>query len=66
MSKGELEIKPLPPRGEENSKSFTIRISKESFEKIEVLVKDTGRSRNSLVGLLIDYSLQNYRIVTDD
>lgn len=54
-----LIITPKKPRGEDGYKTFSIRIKDDIVDKINDLVIQTGRTRNELIGILLDFSLNN-------
>ncbi len=63
MSESKLEIKTKRARGEDGHKTFSIRISEKTCERLEALADKTGHSRNELIGLMLDYALENYVVV---
>ena len=62
MSKGKLHISPKRPKGDDGYKTFSIRIKTETVERVEKLAVASGRSRNELIGMLLDYALDNSEI----
>jgi len=52
-----LVIKPKRPKGEDGYKTFSIRIQEEIVARIDEISMQTGRSRNELVSLFIEYAL---------
>jgi len=68
MPDKKLTIKPkLPkgPRGEDGYKVFSIRIRNETVAGLEDISAKTGRTRNELIGTLLEYALENCEIVED-
>ncbi len=57
--KKELVIEQKPPKGEDGHRVFSIRIKEELCNRLENLASQTGRSRNELIGMLLDYALDN-------
>lgn len=55
-----MEQKPLViyPKGEDGYKTFSIRIKEDTVEKIDRIVKQTGRTRNELIGIFLDYAVE--------
>ncbi|MBR3837791.1 MAG: CopG family transcriptional regulator [Clostridia bacterium] len=49
-------------KGEDGYKTFSIRIKEETVEKLDALSQETGRSRNELIGLLLDYAIDNCEV----
>ncbi len=60
--KEKLIIKRKALQGEDGYKTFSIRIKEETVQELETLSKETNRSRNELIGLLLDYALKNCEI----
>lgn len=46
-------------KGEDGYKTFSVRIKDETVHKLNLLAKDTNRSRNELVNLLLDFALEH-------
>lgn len=49
----------LTPKGEDGYRTFSIRIREENFLSIERFAKQTNRTRNELIGILLDYAIKN-------
>lgn len=49
-------------KGEDGYKVFSIRVKENIVNKIDVMASDTGRSRNEIISLLLDYALDNCEI----
>lgn len=45
------------PKGEDGHKVFSIRVKDETAERLDELAKQTNRSRNDLINLLLDYAM---------
>ena len=54
--KEKLIIKKKTLKGEDGYKVFSIRIREETVAKLDDLSKRTGRSRNELINILLDYA----------
>lgn len=54
------------PRGDDGHKTFSIRIRNELVERMDEVVSQTGRTRNELVGLFLEYALDNCTVVSKD
>ena len=50
-------------RGEDGYKTFSIRIREETVTRLDRLAVETGRSRNELINLLLDYALDHSEVV---
>lgn len=62
MSKNSLIIKPKKVKGEDGYKVFSIRIKEELVEQIDEISKKTGRSRNELIGIFLEYAVKRCEI----
>ncbi len=62
MKKDILIVNPKQPKGEDGYKTFSIRVKEETVRKIEEIAAQTGRSRNELIGTLLDYALQRCEV----
>ena len=60
--KEKLVITKKNPRGVDGYKIFSIRIRDETLDKINMLSEQTGRTRNELIGMLLDYALENSEV----
>ena len=49
-------------KGEDGFKTFSIRIKDETVQNLDSLAKETGRSRNELINILIDYAIENCEV----
>ncbi|MGN0136712.1 ribbon-helix-helix protein, CopG family [Anaerotignum sp.] len=62
MENKKLIVKPKKPRGEDGHKVFSIRIKDEIVTQLEEICAKTGYSRNELIGLLLEYALENCEV----
>ncbi len=60
--KQKLIIERKPLRGEDGYKTFSIRIKDETVQKLDDLARESNRSRNELINLLLDYAIANSEI----
>lgn len=58
----QIEITPKPLRGEDGYKVFSIRIKTSIAQDLYTLAEKTGRSRNELIGMILEYGLAHYEI----
>lgn len=49
-------------RGEDGYKTFSLRIKAASIDKVDVIAAQTGRSRNELICMFIDFALENCEV----
>lgn len=61
-----LVIKKKSPKGEDGYKVFSIRIKEELVESINLLAHKSGRSRNELISILLDYAINNCVIDSEE
>lgn len=52
-------------KGEDGYRVFSIRIKEQTLQQIEEIAAHTGRSRNELIGLMLDYALPHVKIDPD-
>ena len=45
------------PKGEDGHKVFSIRIKDETVERLDSISRQTNRSRNDLINMLLDYAM---------
>lgn len=56
MSDDKLVIRPKRIKGEDGYKTFSIRVREDVVEKIDEISAKTGRSRNELIGIFLEYA----------
>ena len=66
MPNKKLTITQKYPRGDDGYRTLSIRVKKEIIEGIDVISEKTERSRNELIGTLLEYALGNSEIVIDE
>ena len=54
-----LVINPKSPKGEDGYRTFSVRIKSDIVAKLDNLSSITGRSRNELIGIMINFALEN-------
>lgn len=50
-------------KGEDGYKTFSVRIKEETVNKLNALAKETNRSRNELINILLDYAIDNSKVL---
>lgn len=60
--KEKLIISKKSLKGEDGYKTFSIRIKDDTVNKLDALSKDSNRSRNELINILLDYAIENCEI----
>ena len=62
MSDDSLIIKPKRVKGEDGYKTISIRIKEDVVSQIDDISANTGRSRNELIGMLLQYAVARCKI----
>ncbi|MGN0536396.1 MAG: ribbon-helix-helix protein, CopG family [Acutalibacteraceae bacterium] len=63
MNDNKLKIKKRSPlKGEDGSKVISVRIKDETLQRLDELVKETNRSRNEIISLLLEFGLDNVEV----
>lgn len=53
-------------RGDDGYRNITVRLRERTLQGIEEIVKNTGHSRNEVIGLMLDYALPRIKIESDE
>lgn len=62
MKEDKLVIQPKHPKGEDGYKTFSIRIRDELVERIDKVSTESGRSRNELIGIFLEFALSRCEV----
>ena len=62
MPKEKLINDPKHPKGEDGYRTFSVRIKEETVQRLEKVSQQTGRSRNELIAMFLEYALDNCEI----
>lgn len=57
-----LIIRPKKYKGNDGYKTFSIRIKEDLVENIDLISTQTGRSRNELIGIFLEYAVKHCKI----
>ena len=49
-------------KGEDGYKVFSVRIKDETVERLEQIAKETNRSRNELINMMLEFGIENCEI----
>ena len=52
----------IRPRGEDGYKVFSVLLKEQALQGIEEVAARTGRSRNELIGMMLEYALPRIKI----
>lgn len=58
-----LLIRKKTLQGEDGYKVFSVRIKDETVDKLNQLAAEANRSRNEVVGILLEYGINNCEII---
>lgn len=62
MPEDKLIIKAQKLQGNDGYRTFSIRIKEEIVDSLDSISNQTGRSRNELIGVFLEYAIKNCRI----
>ena len=49
-------------KGDDGYKTFSIRIKEETVDKLDEISKQTNRSRNELINIMLEFGIENCEI----
>lgn len=52
-------------RGDDGYRVFSVRLKTELLDQVNALADDTGRTRNELIGMLLEFALEHSEVVND-
>ena len=58
----ELIIRPKQPKGEDGYKTFSVRLRHELVDRMDDISRQTGHSRNELIGIFLEYALDHCKL----
>ena len=50
------------PKGEDGNRTFSVRLREPVVNRMNDISRETGRSRNELIGLFLEYALEHYTL----
>ena len=62
MSNDKLVIKPKHVKGDDGYRTFSIRVKEDLVVRIDEISAQTGRSRNELIGLFLEFASERCTI----
>ena len=62
MSNDKLVIKPKSIKGDDGYRTFSIRVKEDLVVRIDEISAKTGRSRNELIGLFLEFASERCTI----
>ena len=66
MERDEFVLRPKRQKGEDGYRVFSVRLRERTVHRLENLASQSGRSRNEVIGLLLDYALDRSVIEKED
>ena len=61
--KDKLIINKKGLKGEDGYKTFSVRLKDETVDKLNSLADETNRSRNELINILLDFAIENSKVI---
>lgn len=52
-------------KGDDGYKTFSVRIKEETVQQLEEISKQTNRSRNELINLMLEFGIENCEIIKE-
>jgi len=62
MKEDKLVIRPKRSKGDDGFRTFSIRIREDIVEKLDEISAQSGRSRNELIGIFLEYAAEQCTI----
>lgn len=53
-------------KGEDGYKTFSVRVKNEIVQQLEDISKETGYSRNELIGMLLKFGVENIEVIESE
>jgi predicted DNA-binding protein len=53
------------PRGEDGYRTFSVRLPQSTVDALDKLAQQSGRTRNALIGEILDFGINNCEIESD-
>ena len=52
-------------RGDDGYRVFSVRLRTDILDHVNALAEDTGRTRNELIGMLLEFALEHSEVVNE-
>lgn len=62
MANDALIVTVKRPKGEDGYRTFSVRLREPVVNRMNDISKETGRSRNELIGMFLEYALEHYTL----
>ena len=66
MNDDKLVIRPKRAKGDDGYKTFSVRVREAIVEKLDDIAARSGRSRNELIGLFLEYAAERCVVETKE
>lgn len=66
MNDDKLVIRPKRAKGDDGYKTFSVRVREDIVEKLDDIAARSGRSRNELIGLFLEYAAERCVVETKE
>ena len=60
MARKALIVTVERPKGEDGYRTFSVRLREAVVSQMDSISQESGRSRNELIGLFLEYALEHY------
>lgn len=65
MARNDLILHPKKYKGEDGYRVFSVRVKEKTVQRLDALADQSNRSRNELIGILLDYAIDRC-VIEDD
>lgn len=62
MAREALIVTVKRPKGEDGYRTFSVRLREAVVSQMDSISRETGRSRNELIGLFLEFALEHYTL----
>ena len=59
MEKFEIKLQKKRVKGEDEYRTFSVRVKSETVEKLDAIARKSGYTRNALIGMFLEYAADN-------
>lgn len=66
MAQNDLILHPKKYKGEDGYRVFSVRVKEKTVQRLDLLSARSNRSRNELIGILLDYAIDRCVIEDED
>ena len=66
MAQNDLILHPKKYKGEDGYRVFSVRVKEKTVQRLDLLSARSNRSRNELIGILLDYAIDRCVMEVED